>query len=66
MGEALAYIYVLGVGPVAVLALLGHFGFGFGTGPLGFNYTRFVVFTLLWFIALPVWSITRLAGRRHD
>jgi len=63
--EALAFIYVLGVGLITVLALLGHFGFGFGTEPLGFNYTRLVVFTLLWFVALPLWSITRLTGR-HD
>ncbi len=61
--EALAYVYVLGVGPITVLALLGHFGFGIGTEPRGFNYTRLVAFTLLWFVALPVWSITRLVGR---
>ena len=68
--EALAYIYVLGVGLVTALALFGHFGFNFGTGPLshklGFDDVRFVVFTLLWFVALSVWLFSCLVGRRHD
>lgn len=41
--DSFAYIYVLGVGLVAVLALSGHFGFGYGAEPLDFNYTRFMV-----------------------